>query len=171
GDAAAADAIGEQIEDRICSHQLIRRPVRRATMRGLLSRLAAASRDPRNQMSDDDVIEFVALIEDVMVRDEVLVRAGKTRHRERIIAVLSELARRTPFPYDGPLCATLAYVAYADGNGIIANVALDRAFAVDPEYSLAQLTAEALSRQIPPWLARESMRSAAQTLKATRELG
>jgi hypothetical protein len=170
GDEAAADAIGDRIEDRLCDHQVIRLPERRAAMRELLSRLCAASHDPRSEISDDDVVEFVALLEDVLVRDEVVVRAGKSRRRQTIITVLCELARRTPFPYDGPLCATLAYVAYADGNGIIANVALERAFAADPEYSLAHLTAEALSRQVPPWLARESMRSAAHALKATREM-
>jgi hypothetical protein len=166
GGEATSDRIAERVEERLCDLQVIPLEQRREAIRNLLSRLSADSHDPRSTISEDDVVEFVSLIEDVIVRDEVLVRACKARRRETILRVLMALARRTPFPYDPALCATLAYVAYADGNGIIANIALDRAYAADPDYSLAHLVAEAVARQIPPWFFRDAMREAGRDLKS-----
>jgi hypothetical protein len=71
-----------------------------------------------------------------------------------------------PPPFDAPVCATLAWIAYAGGDGVVANIALDRALTTDPDYPLARLIGDALDRQVPPWILEEVMRSAARDLKA-----
>jgi hypothetical protein len=51
----------------------------------------------------------------------------------------------------------LAYTAWQDGNGALANVALDRALADDPDYSMAHLIRDALDAGAPPSMARLPM--------------
>ena len=43
-----------------------------------------------------------------------------------------------------PVASLLAYAAWLDGRGALANVALDRALAEDPAYSMALLLRDAL---------------------------
>jgi hypothetical protein len=62
-------------------------------------------------------------------------------------------------------------VAYVGGDGAVANVALDRAFASDPDYSLAHLIADSLDHQVAPTMLEEVMRGAARDLKHRREAG
>jgi len=51
----------------------------------------------------------------------------------------------------------LAFVAWQSGNGALANVALDRALADDPRYSMAILLREVVDSGAPPRLARLPM--------------
>jgi hypothetical protein len=55
-----------------------------------------------------------------------------------------------PAPYDAPAAAMLGWVAYAEGSGVLAAAALERALATDPGYSLALLLSDGLNRQVPP---------------------
>jgi hypothetical protein len=64
--------------------------------------------------------------------------------------VLRAAVRRTPPPHDAPLCTALAWFSYADGDGTMANLALDRALGSDPDYSLGLLIEASLERQLPP---------------------
>jgi hypothetical protein len=171
GDAAHEERMIALIEAAIDRNLTIVRKQRQDAVLELLSRLVAASRDPRTVISDADAAEFAALFEDVLVRDEVLVRAGKVRRHRSLIAVLTAVARLVPPPYDAPVCATLAYITYASGNGVLANVLLDRVFATDPDYSLAKLIGDALWRQVPPELLVKSMRMSARDLAAARRAG
>jgi hypothetical protein len=143
----------------------------RTAVRELVARLCSEASNPRWVIDDADVAMLAALCQDVIVRDEVLVRALKPRRRESLQRVLTAALRRLPPPDDAPLCSVLAWVAYVAGNGVVANVALDRAFASDPEYSLAQLIADSLHRQVPPSQLEEVMRGAARDLKHRREAG
>jgi Domain of unknown function (DUF4192) len=52
---------------------------------------------------------------------------------------------------------SLAFVAWQSGNGGLANLALDRALADEPDYSMAKLLRDALSAGIPPSAAVLSM--------------
>ena len=65
-------------------------------------------------------------------------------------------------PDDAPVLALLGWVAYAHGDGGLANVALERCLASDPDYTLAHLLVEMLARQVPP-------REVRTLLKATRK--
>jgi len=51
----------------------------------------------------------------------------------------------------------LAFVAWQSGNGALANVALDRALADDPKYSMALLLRQVITAGAPPSLARLPM--------------
>jgi hypothetical protein len=51
----------------------------------------------------------------------------------------------------------LAFVAWQAGDGALANVALDRALADNPRYSMALLLREALDAGAPPAMARLPM--------------
>jgi hypothetical protein len=164
GTDADMAAMADLIEAALIRSSPQPRVVRRQAVRELLTRLCTSSQDPRTAVPPTDAAELVALCEDVVVRDEILVRARKPRRRKVILRVLTHVARITPPPYDAAVCATLAFVAYAGGEGVITNVALDRALATDPRYSLAQLTLDALERQVPPWVLQEVMDGAARDL-------
>ena len=53
--------------------------------------------------------------------------------------------------------ALLAFVAWQSGDGALANVALDRALADDPGYSMALLLRQVINAGAPPSLARLPM--------------
>jgi hypothetical protein len=161
----------ELIEAALDRHATQRQSLRRLAIRTLVERLTADLLDPRGGVGDDDAAELAALCDDVIVRDEVLVRALKPRRREVLLRVLRDVVRRIPPSYDAPICATLAWVAYADGDGATANVALDRVLATDPDYSLALLIADALDRQVPPSVLEDVMRAAARDLRSSRRVG
>jgi Domain of unknown function (DUF4192) len=56
-----------------------------------------------------------------------------------------------------PPASLLAFCAWQNGDGALANVALDRALADNPRYSMAQLLRQALDAGAPPSLARLPM--------------
>ena len=144
------------------------RPVEslRGEMRDLIGRLVAVRRrDPRAAITDRDAAEFGALAAIPVVRDEVLMLAAGPDERSVLLSVLTDLARRTPSPLDPPVCSLLAWIAYANGDGVIASVCVERARASDPDYSLAVLIDDALLRQVPPRLFDQVTRRAARALQ------
>ncbi len=112
---------------------------------------------PPAELDDEQAASLVAALDHVAVRDEVATWAR--RSSEPLQGLLQELCRRTPPPYDAPVCTLLAWVTYAAGGGAVTTIALDRALTTDPGYSLAGLLAEALHQQVPPAQIRELMRS------------
>ncbi|WP_369253244.1 DUF4192 domain-containing protein [Geodermatophilus amargosae] len=62
----------------------------------------------------------------------------------------TECTRRAPVPLDGPPATLLAVSAWLRGDGAMANVALDRALAADPDAELPQLLADGLAACLPP---------------------
>jgi hypothetical protein len=166
-----AAAVREQIAGRVAHHAGISRSARCAAVGVLVDRLTERLADPRATISLDDAAELAALCTDVAVRDEVLVRAAQAGSRERLLPVLRAVARRVPAPFDPPVCSMLAWVAYADGDGVVANVALERAMASDPGYSLARLLADALAYQVPPRLLEDVMRGVARDARRRSTAG
>ena len=66
-----------------------------------------------------------------------------------------------------PAPATLlAWSAYLRGDGLTANLALDRALAADPGYRLAGLLAEAYARGVAPESLDEAVRRGAAAAAA-----
>ncbi len=103
------------------------------------------------------VARFVTALRDVHVRDAVAVAGRRRRPREERAAALRAaqrfwlgLTRSAPQGWIAPPATLLAMTAYRLGDGARANAALDRAFADDTEYSLAQLVAQALILAMPP---------------------
>jgi hypothetical protein len=67
-------------------------------------------------------------------------------------AVLAEAVRCAEAGHVARIAAVLAVCCWVDGDGAAAWVALDRALAADPDYSLARLVATALEQGQPPWI-------------------
>jgi hypothetical protein len=142
-----------------------------AELRGLVDALAARLEDPRAGAKDAEIARLAELLHDVTARDELLVQAVPPGRREAILRVLRDAVRRVPPPRDAPLCTALAWFSYADGDGTVANIALDRALRSDPEYSLALLVAASLDRQLPPAALVDVMKGAARDLDARDAAG
>lgn len=93
----------------------------------------------------------------VAVRDRVAAW-GLTRG-DALLGLLEQLCRCVVAPDDAPLCAVLAWVAYARGNGAVALVAVERALETDPSYSLARLLLAAIDQALPPEQVRAVLRA------------
>jgi hypothetical protein len=124
--------------------------------------------DPREAtVSDEEAARVAVGLLDILGRD--LVMATMLEHDHDVVETLFvELARRTVPPDDAPMCTVLAAAAYANGNGGLANIALDRAQASDPHYSLAELLRQALYQQVPPSLMRKAWKSAGREISQQR---
>ena len=92
----------------------------------------------------------------VEVRD-VVASWGLSRG-DALLGLLGQLAGAVAPPDDAPLCAVIAWVSYARGNGALALVAVQRALATDPTYSLARLLLAAFDGLLPPAQVRASLR-------------
>lgn len=75
--------------------------------------------------------------------------------------LLGQLCQAVVPPDDAPLCTVTAWLAYAHGNGALALVALQRALATDPGYSMARLLLQAIDGVLPPESLRDVLRQAA----------
>ncbi|RIK14477.1 MAG: hypothetical protein DCC50_11075 [Acidobacteria bacterium] len=61
------------------------------------------------------------------------------------------IAAAVPRPVAAPLLTVAGVVAWGQGEGTIANEAVDLALEVDPGYRMALLVQAALERGVPPW--------------------
>ena len=98
-------------------------------------------------------------LRDIGFRDDVLRRCTDV-HDDALPRVLQELSRLAPPELAAPPYTLLAAAVYLRGNGALAGMALERALAVEPDYSLARLLDEALMRQVPPSVLRRAWRTA-----------
>lgn len=104
---------------------------------------------------------------DVQVRDRVLTLALESDlHLDHLLALVIETAQNTHDRHAAPICTVLAVLAWLKGDGGLANVALDRAFAATPNYSLATLIRTGLDAQLPPKAVRAWLTETASTLNA-----
>lgn len=111
-----------------------------------------------------EACELAVAVQDVRVRDEV--GTWCLRRSEALLSTLLQTARQVVPPEDAAVLALLGWVAYAHGDGGLANVALERCLASDPEHSLGTLLAEMLHRQVPPREVRKLMRKTRGALRS-----
>jgi hypothetical protein len=78
-------------------------------------------------------------------------------HRDAHRRLWIDVTRRAQPGYVAAPAALLAFVAWQCGDGALANVALDRALADDPRYSMALLLRQVITAGAPPSLARLPM--------------
>lgn len=129
--AAGADAVAEE------SWSAVLAAVDRLRLRGA----------PR--LPDADVARLVWGLCDVAVRDRALVlSAGPDADAAGLLWV--ECTRRAPAPLDAAPATLLAVHAWLRGDGAMAGIALERALASDPGYTLAELLVEGLQAFLPP---------------------
>ncbi len=104
--------------------------------------------DRPGHIEDDEAALVIVGMQDWQLRDEMLGWAGT--HEDVMRSLFDDLARLAIPPWDAPACTALAFVAYVQGEGLIAATALDRALSSDPSYSLANTLSEALEGQVDP---------------------
>jgi hypothetical protein len=86
------------------------------------------------------------------VRDDAWARMDPG-HRDAHVRLWSDVVRRAQPGYIAAPASLLAWTAWQAGEGALANIALDRAFADDSEYSLARLIHSAVEGGLPPSMA------------------
>jgi hypothetical protein len=111
---------------------------------GLLARCTERGGD----LSHDEAALLGCAWHQVGLRDELLTAIATGTDGADVL--VRAVARLMPAPYDAPAAAMLGWVAYAEGSGVLAAAALERALATDPAYSLAVLLDDGLYRQVPP---------------------
>jgi Domain of unknown function (DUF4192) len=93
----------------------------------------------------------------VRVRDEILTWFdGDWGDAAR--ELLLDLVRHAVPPYEVPPLTVLAWIAYLQGEGALAGIALDRALTAEPGYGMAKILDQALTGACNPDVFRIPMR-------------
>jgi hypothetical protein len=106
--------------------------------------------------ADYQLARMTVALRDLRVRDDAWARM-EPGHRDAHRRLWLDVARRAQPGYVAAPAALLAFVAWQCGDGALANVALDRALADDPRYSMALLLRQVITAGAPPSLARLPM--------------
>jgi hypothetical protein len=106
--------------------------------------------------SDDEIARITVALRDLRVRDDAWARMDPA-HSAAHLRLWTDVVRRAQPGYVAAPAALLAFVAWQSGEGALANVALDRALADDPRYSMATLLRQVITAGAPPSLARLPM--------------
>jgi hypothetical protein len=106
--------------------------------------------------SDDEIARITVALRDLRVRDDAWARMDPA-HADAHRRLWTDVVRRAQPGYIAAPAALLAFVAWQSGDGALANVALDRALADDPQYSMALLLRQVITAGAPPSLARLPM--------------
>lgn len=114
-------------------------------------------RTPPGSLGDQEAATLAVSLAEVQVRDQLA--AASQDDVPPLLALLAELCRRTPAPYDAPVCTLYAWVTYCEGGGAEVTIALERALRSDPDYSMAHLLLSALDGQVEPKILRKITRS------------
>ncbi len=111
-----------------------------------------------------DSIEHLAwlavLAADLRVRDDAWARMDPA-HRDDHCRLWIDVLRGAAVDFVPAPACLLAFTAWQSGNGALAAMAIERALAADPGYSMAQLLAGAVNAALPPSAARMPMSPAA----------
>lgn len=130
----------------------------------LVRRLAAGWAAGNTALQPADAAVVLLGLRDKAARDEVCTLV-LDEDPQVLVPLLSALARQADDADAAPVCAVLAWIAYAAGEGAVANVALDRALACEPGYRMALLLEDGLDRLVPP----ETIRAVTEQVR--RDLG
>jgi Domain of unknown function (DUF4192) len=114
-------------------------------VRRLLEQACAGAPPP----GDEEVAWLGILLTSVRVRDEAWARMREPDLPAHT-ALWRHVLTRVAEPYAPAPACLLSFSAWRAGEGALANVALDRALAADPSYSMARLLAELFISGIPP---------------------
>jgi hypothetical protein len=109
------------------------------------------------RITDHDQLAWLTVtIADLRVRDDAWARM-EPRHRADHQRLWTDVVRHACEPYVPAPASLLGFIAWQSGDGALANVAIERALAADPEYSMAHLIGQALDAGLPPSAARLPM--------------
>jgi hypothetical protein len=124
----------------------------------------------------DQLAWLAVTLPDLRVRDDAWARMDP-RFRAAHLRLWTDVLRHAREPYVPAPASLLAFTAWQSGDGALANVAIERALAADPDYSMAHLLGQALDAGLPPSAARLPMTpeeveaSYADTGRAVRRRG
>src|SRR5262249_13278683 len=99
---------------------------------------------------------LTVVLRDLRVRDDAWSRM-LPKQREAHLRLWTDLTRMARPGYIAAPASLLAFVAWQCGNGALRDMALDRALADDPRYSMAMLLRQAIDSGAPPSLTRLPM--------------
>ena len=109
------------------------------------------------RITDADAFAWLVVsLVNLPVRDDAWARMVP-EHREAHLRLWADIVRRASGSWLPAPAALLAFTAWQAGDGTMANVALDRALAADPDYSMARLLRDILAAGVPPSQARLPM--------------
>jgi hypothetical protein len=109
------------------------------------------------QCADDYQVAWLTVaLKDMRVRDDAWARMDPS-HGEAHQRLWIDIVRRAQPGHAAAPASLLAFVAWQSGDGALANVALDRALADVPGYSMAALLRQVISAGAPPSMARLPM--------------
>jgi hypothetical protein len=113
---------------------------------------------PDEPVTSEQTAKSLAGLGDVRVRDTVLWEMSQDPGGPRAaIDGLAAMVRSAPDGHVAPAATVLAVAHWLGGDGARANVALDRALADDPDYSLGVMVSAALRSGLPPQSWRDAM--------------
>jgi hypothetical protein len=118
--------------------------------------MIARYRDGGRFSTDDEIARITVALRDLRVRDDAWARMDPG-HAVAHLRLWTDVVRRAQPGYVAAPASLLAFVAWQSGDGALANVALDRALADDPAYSMATLLLQVIAAGAPPSLARLPM--------------
>ena len=108
-------------------------------------------------ITDTDLLAWLVVsLAHLPVRDDAWARM-EPGHRDAHLRLWKDLVRNAVGPWVPAPAALLAFTAWQSGDGTLASVAIDRALACDPDYSMALLLREILDAGVPPSAARLPM--------------
>ena len=89
------------------------------------------------RITDHDRLAWLTVtVADLRVRDDACWMPGfRAAHRR----LWTDLVRHAVRPYVPAPASLLAFTAWQSGEGALANIAIERALAADPKYSMARL--------------------------------
>jgi hypothetical protein len=109
------------------------------------------------RVSEDDPVAWLSVVlAQLPVRDDAWARIDP-EHQEAHLRLWSDVVRRACSRYVPAPASLLAFTAWQAGDGALANIALDRALASDPAYSMALLLRDIMAAGVPPSGARMPM--------------
>jgi hypothetical protein len=121
------------------------RSVARRALGEALERYAIGGR-----LADEELARLAVLVNHIAARDDAWQKMLAGPPRDEHVALWRDAIRRLPDRYVAAPATLLALAAWRTGDGALAWVAVDRALAADPSYSMALLVAQALQAGVPP---------------------
>jgi Domain of unknown function (DUF4192) len=121
-----------------------------------VSEMIALYRGGGTFSTDYQLAWLTVVLKDLRVRDDAWSRMDP-EHAPAHLRLWTDVVRRAQPGHGAPAASLLAFTAWQSGNGALANVALDRALADDPGYSMAQLLRQVITAGAPPSMARLPM--------------
>ena len=113
-------------------------------------------RDGQGLGSRSSTAWLALVLEDLPVRDDAWARMDP-EYNAAHLRLWADVTRLAQPGYVAAPAALLAFTAWQSGSGALANIALDRALADQPDYSMARLLRQAVDCGAPPSAARLPM--------------